>query len=514
MDPKTTELILTALEYAEGHRGKIDDTTILQEEDLVRSLYPTEATKRLWSDEKKWLPRGDSLYDFIVKAEYYGLFPSDYHFRELKGVRNQLLDSASTADVALWARGELLKTDAFIHMARHLKLGRIGRDSLTLRTDTAFGVPEVFTLLGRVRAGEPVRTVLESLEPRHVGYHALREALPRFLDSLDRTPYSYVVFPNPDTIVFRKQLQSRLFENSYINFNTRPADSLERATAIRKAEAARGLTVDGKPGPQLIRSLNNTGLEKLKRIAINLDRYKQLPDSMPERYIWVNLPQFQMRVMEGDSIILESKVIVGQPKTRTPELNSTITNLVTFPQWTVPSSIIFKEMLPKIQQNINYLHKENLMVVDRYDSVIDPATVNWKKLSKTNFPYTLRQRQGDDNSLGVMKFNFRNKFDVYLHDTNARGLFGRGNRALSHGCVRLQKWDSLAQYLIRTDSTRGLKDTLSAWMNRQEKHTMMVPDRLPIFLRYFTATAKEGRISLLEDIYDEDKLLRERYLTK
>ncbi len=154
------------------------------------------------------------------------------------------------------------------------------------------------------------------------------------------------------------------------------------------------------------------------------------------------------------------------------------------------------------------------MVVDRYDSVIDPATVNWKRLSKTNFPYTLRQRQGDDNSLGVMKFNFRNKFDVYLHDTNARGLFGRGNRALSHGCVRVQKWDSLAQYLIRTDSTRGLKDTLAAWMSRQEKHTMMVPERLPIFLRYFTATVKEGRISLLEDIYDEDKLLRERYLSK
>jgi len=514
LTPKTTELILSALDYAENHQGKIDDTIRLREEELVRSLYPAEGTKRLWSDEKKWHDYGDSLYDFLLNAERYGLFPADYHFREIKGVRNRLEDSASISDAALWTRGELMMTDAFIRMARHIKIGRIGRDSLTLRTDTAFGPNEVFTLLGRVRAGEPVRVVMESLEPKHAGYLAIREAIPGFLDSLDRTPYTYVQFPNVDTTVFLKQLQSRLFENSYINFNTRPADSLEMAQAIRKAEAARGLTVDGKPGPQLVRSLNNTGLEKLKRIAINLDRYKQLPDSMPDRYIWVNLPQFQMRVMEGDSAVLESKVIVGQPKTRTPELNSTITNLVTFPQWTVPSSIIFKEMLPKIQQSINYLKKENLMVVDRYDSVIDPATVNWKRLSKTNFPFTLRQRQGDDNSLGVMKFNFRNKFDVYLHDTNARGLFGRGNRALSHGCVRLQKWDSLAQYLIRTDSTRRLKDTLTAWMTRQEKHVMMVPDRLPIFLRYFTATVKEGRISLLEDIYDEDKLLRERYLSK
>lgn len=514
LNPKTNELILSRLDYAEAHQGKIDDTTRLREEGLVRSLYPSEAPKRLWSDEKKWMPHADSLYDFLMNAERYGLFPSDYHFRDIRGVRNKLKDSAFGNDAALWSRGELMLTDAFVHMAHDLKIGRIGRDSLTLRSDTAFGPNEVFTLLGRVRGGEPVREVMESLEPRHAGYLALREALPRFLDSLDRTPYTYVVFPNPDTTAYLKQLQSRLFENSYINFNTRPADSLELAQAIRKAQVARGLTVDGKAGTQLIRSLNNTGLEKLKRIAINMDRYKQLPDSMPERYIWVNLPQFQMRIMDKDSIIMESKVIVGQPKTRTPELNSTITNLVTFPQWTVPSSIIFKEMLPKIQQNIGYLKKENLMVVDRYDSVIDPATVNWKKLSKTNFPYTLRQRQGDDNSLGVMKFNFRNKFDVYLHDTNARGLFARGNRALSHGCVRVQKWDSLAQYLIRTDSTRGLKDTLAAWMTRQEKHTMMVPERLPIYLRYFTATVKEGRISLLEDIYDEDKLLRERYLSK
>jgi murein L,D-transpeptidase YcbB/YkuD len=514
LNPRTSEQVLSVLDYAEAHGGLVDDSIRLTEYELVRSLYPVDAPKRLWSEEKRWLERGDSLYAFLVGAENYGLFPSEYHFRELKTLRKKLQDTAARQDAALWSRGELMVTDAFLHMARHLKLGRIGRDSVTLRTDSTFDAALARALTDRVVQGEPVRTVLESLEPRHSGYLALRAALPGFLDSLDRTPYTYVVFPQGDTLNFLKQLQARLFESSYITFNTRPADSSELSSAIRKAQVARGLTIDGKPGPQLVRSLNNTGMERLKRIAINLDRYKQLPDSMPDRYIWVNLPQYTLWIMEGDSSVLESKVIVGQPKTRTPVLTSTVTNFVTFPQWTVPSSIIFKEMLPRIQKDIGYLRKENLMVVDRYDSVIDPATVNWARLSKTNFPYTIRQRQGDDNSLGVMKFNFRNKFDVYLHDTNARSLFARSIRALSHGCVRLQKWDSLSHYLVRSDSTRAIRDSVTSWLKRGEKHQVSVPDRLPIYLRYFTTLVSDGRIRLIEDIYGDDKLLRERYLTK
>jgi murein L,D-transpeptidase YcbB/YkuD len=106
-----------------------------------------------------------------------------------------------------------------------------------------------------------------------------------------------------------------------------------------------------------------------------------------------------MKVIDSGEIILESKVIVGQPRTRTPVLHSAGVNFITYPQWTVPYSIIFKEMLPKIQKDVEYLEKEKLMVVDKYDSVIDPHTIDWSKLDKKHFPYLLRQRQGDDNSL-------------------------------------------------------------------------------------------------------------------
>ena len=100
------------------------------------------------------------------------------------------------------------------------------------------------------------------------------------------------------------------------------------------------------------------------------------------------------------------------------------------------------------------------MVVDKNDSVLYPSTINWAKLSKTKFPYLIRQREGDDNSLGVLKFNFRNKYAVYLHDTNARWLFSKSDRALSHGCVRVQDWQHLANFLVRNDSVKYSPDTL------------------------------------------------------
>ncbi len=514
INPRAVEMIQSALVYAAANAGKVDDSLMLSEPAFVAAQYSGDNASRLWSDKKQWLVKADSMFNFIENAYRYGLFPGDYHYPQLKRLKAALLDSASQSDAGLWARSELILTDAFIHMARHIKLGRLQRDSVSLRKDTLFDAPIVSNLMEQVKAGRPPKVILEDLEPKHPEYLAIRHLLPAYLDSLDKTHYTYVDFPKKDSLVFVRQLQKRLFESSFILFNSRAADSTELKAAIIKAQEVFNLTTDGKAGPMLVKALNNTGWENFKRIAINLDRYKQLPDTMPQRYLWVNLPAFRLRVYDSGQVIMESRVIVGQPKTRTPVLTSEVTNFITYPQWTVPMSIIFKEMLPRIQKNIGYLAKENLMVVDRYDSVIDPATIDWSRLHKKFFPYLIRQREGDDNSLGLMKFNFRNKYDVYLHDTNARSLFMRNNRALSHGCVRVQQWSSLAAFLVKQDSIRYHPDTLSAWITRAEKHTVPVKIRTPVYLRYFTAEPTEAGIVLFDDIYEDDKLLRNRYFTQ
>jgi murein L,D-transpeptidase YcbB/YkuD len=171
-------------------------------------------------------------------------------------------------------------------------------------------------------------------------------------------------------------------------------------------------------------------------------------------------------------------------------------------------------MLPAIQKDTNYLNKQNLMVVDKNDSVIPPSKIKWSKLSKTYFPYQIRQRQGDDNSLGVLKFNFRNKYSVYLHDTNARWLFSKSMRALSHGCVRVQNWQDLAHFLVRNDTVRYSADTLASWIVRQEKHVVTGFRKVPLFIRYFTCEGKNGRLKFYDDIYAEDKMLTEKYFSR
>ncbi len=239
-----------------------------------------------------------------------------------------------------------------------------------------------------------------------------------------------------------------------------------------------------------------------------------MPDTLPPIYVWVNIPSYYLTLIDNDSVVLQSRVIVGAAKTRTPELQSEISNFITYPQWTVPYSIIFKEMLPQIQKDTNYLKKQNLMVVDKNDSVIPPSKINWSKLSKNKFPYLIKQRQGDDNSLGVLKFNFRNKYAVYLHDTNARWLFSKSSRALSHGCIRVQDWEELAHFLVRNDSIKYHPDTLTSWIVREEKHVVSGFNRVPLFIRYFTCEGKNGRVKFYEDVYAEDKILAEKYFSK
>ena len=135
-------------------------------------------------------------------------------------------------------------------------------------------------------------------------------------------------------------------------------------------------------------------------------------------------------------------------------------------------------------------------------------------------PYKVVQGSGDDNALGILKFNFPNKYSVYLHDTNQRYLFKNAKRALSHGCVRVQDWEKLTYYISALDSVnyesdpkRVVSDSIKVWLERKEKHIVRVKTRLPVYFRYFTAAGKNGKLFFFDDIYHEDKMAREAYFS-
>ncbi len=512
MEEHVSDDLKSILEAALQNKGQLNDTIRLAYANLADSFYAARNFEPVWSDHSRFLSVEDSLFSFISHSKEYGLFPTDYHFRALSFIHRVInADSIARKNAVIWARMDILLTDAFFKLVKDIKRGRLDYDSVTLRADSVLH-DSLFlqTLSGSLQAGS-VAAQFHALEPIHPGYDSIRAYLGNFLTIAHFKPYTYLVYPYQDSLLFYASLKKRLRETGIPFADSSLADTTTLAAAIRKYQQSQGLKTTGKVSDQMVGKLNNTDWERFKRIAINLDRYKLLPDSLPHHYVWVNLPSFPMQVYDNDTLVFESRVIVGAPKTRTPLLTSEISNFITFPQWTVPYSIIFKEMLPKIQKNIEFLNKENLMVVDANDNVIDPKLVNWAKLSKNHFPYLLKQRQGDDNSLGVIKFNFRNKYSVYLHDTNVRSKFAQSFRAISHGCVRVKEWEKMARFLVRNDTLRYSPDTLKAWISRQEKHVVTNFPRMPVFIRYFTVEGKDEKIKFFDDIYGEDRILQERY---
>jgi murein L,D-transpeptidase YcbB/YkuD len=493
----------------------INDSTLLKYLPLIKNVYEKNNFTSIWSADGKWNSIGDSLNEFIRGSMIYGLFPTDYHLQAIKGIQHQVeTDSLSKKDAALWSRADVLLTDAFLHAAADLKRGRLPYDSLS-RKDTVINLDSIYLdALGKVVQSKGISGALQSLEPNLPAYQELKAGVKDYLDSVEFKQYTYLDYPYTDSTQFFNILKARLYEEKIFDSLPEVMDTTAFKKAIGKYQAAKKLKVTGRINENTVKSLNDTDWERFKRIAISLDKYKLMPDTVPPIYVWVNLPSYHLKVIECDTLVMDSRVIVGAVKTRTPELHSEISNFITYPQWTVPFSIVFKEMLPAIQKDVAYLEKQNLIVVDKNDSVLDPEKIDWSKLSKKKFPYLIKQREGDDNSLGVLKFNFRNKYAVYMHDTNARWMFQKSLRALSHGCVRVQDWRGLAHFLVRNDTVKYSLDTLASWIVREEKHVVSGFKKVPLFIKYFTCEGAYGKVKFYDDIYGEDKILAEKYFSK
>lgn len=514
--------IEAVLAYALQHNGKIDDSTRLQMAAVVNAFYGQREFDKAWCRKKTWQPMADSLYGVIEKAELQGLFPKDYHFTQLKGIKNTVIkDSLKKVGEALWTKAELLLTDGLMRLMQDLKQGRLQADSLGLYKKA--GMAEQFFIKNAnlILEQKKLTPLLESLQPKHYGYRELKKGIRLFLDSMDRRTYTYVNYPykdSTDSLRFVKTLQKRLNESGCMEMTSKRPDSAMLLAGVKKYQQQKGIKADGKINAALMRAINTNDAERFKRIAITLDRYKQLPEKMPERYIWVNLPGYYLEVWDHDTLVMQSKTIVGKAATRTPELTSTITDMVTYPTWTVPTSIIAKEMLPGLKRNPNYLARRGYKLLNGKGQPINAASINWAKYSK-GIPYRIQQGSGDGNALGIFKFNFNNPFSVYLHDTNQRYLFKNGSRALSHGCVRVQDWEKLAYYIARTDSVLAKPmdsleyntDSIKHWLAAKSNRRMDVKVKVDLFIKYFGCEGQGGKVKFHEDIYGEDKTLREKY---
>ena len=519
MQSRVTELIQNTINAANDN-GKLDDTVFLSEPRIASLLYKKNDFVPAWCSKEEWLPSGDSLYHFIEIARLCGLFPEDYHLKELTVIRTKFFNDTAAKndrkDAMLWSKADIMLTDAFVQIIKDVKLGRLPQDSISMRKDSVLSDEFYQEKFSQLQQSGSLVQIIQSLEPKHKGYQLLKQGVQKFLDSADYRQFTIVPFPEKDAVKFKKALQKRLYEGNFIAFDSVAADSSQLAAAIKLFQKKKGIAADGRPGEGTIRMLNVNDREKFIRIAISMDKYKMLPEKMPSKYIWVNTSANYLKLMEGDSVKLFSKVICGKPKTRTPLLTSNITELITYPQWVPPQSIVTKEILPAVKKNPGYLSRKGFSLLDFKGNEVDPYSVDWAKYNKT-IPYRVVQGSGDANALGIMKFVFSNKYSVYLHDTNQRYLFANAMRSLSHGCVRVQEWEKLALYIIRNDSLNAAGDnytkidSLRTWLQKKQKKSIPVRYKIPVYIRYFTCEGQKGGIIFYDDIYNEDKFLREKY---
>jgi len=511
--------IKTLFDNQKEPKTSIEDSSLLTTPNETIAAYKDANYEPLWIKDEGLTNNGQTLINFIRNVRSYGLIPEAYNLQKITSQYNKLqLDSLwenERKNPKNWARIDILLTDAFLSITRNLDRGYIPLDSLS--KDATYSAAKYKEALINTRKTDNLLQILESFEPKSKSYQDLKKLLPNFLSAADFSKkYTFIDYPITNKNKFVAQIIKRSKEENLLPNDVTNLDSIELSNLVKRIQEKKNLEIDGKYGRQLILALNNTDSEKFLKIVINMDRLRRNREEYPNRYLWVNLPSFYLQVFENGETKIESKVIIGKPNTRTPLITSKINQITTYPTWTIPTSIISKEILPNIKKNNNYLNRKGYSIFDASGQKVNPDSVNWSSYEK-GIPFKVVQPGGDANSLGIMKFNFPNKYSVYLHDTNQRSLFNNSFRSLSHGCVRVQNWDSLYQYIILSDkrandddiaSNGVLVDSVKTWLNAKKRRTVSIVNELPIYIRYYTAASKNGKIEFYEDVYGEDNKIR------
>lgn len=279
--------------------------------------------------------------------------------------------------------------------------------------------------------------------------------------------------------------------------------------AVKNFQDRHGLAVDGAIGPSMIAAMNVPVSSRIQQIMINMERCRWVPVQLKGDYLAVNIPAYKLFVYEDDSLAWDCNVVVGSVNNQSVIFNGNMNTIVFSPYWNIPASIVAKETLPAVKRNRAYLASHNMEVVSG-SGVVNPSSIDWGKYSGYNFPYTIRQKPGPNNSLGRVKFLFPNNYSIYLHDTPAKSLFEEPSRAFSHGCIRVAEPKRLAEHLLRNDTTWN-SEKIETAMSKNKETTVKLATPVPVFIAYFTSWVdRQGRLNFRNDVYGHDKRLAKK----
>ncbi|WP_033576246.1 L,D-transpeptidase [Dickeya chrysanthemi] len=368
---------------------------------------------------------------------------------------------------------------------------------------------------------------IASLAPRHSQYEKMHTALKNMLT--DNRPWPKLVLadslrpgdesnalPVLQEILLRTGMLSQdsaampLFNDATAAGNTASLRyDGEMVEAVKRFQHSQGLQDDGVIGKRTRDWLNVSSQMRAALLALNIQRLRLVPDKVSSGIV-VNIPNYSLSYYQNGAEILSSRVIVGQPKRKTPLMSSSLSNVVMNPPWNVPTTLTRQDIIPKVIQDPGYLQRHGYTVLSGWtDSAqpIDPSMIDWPMMSAGNFPYRLRQAPGDSNSLGRYKFNMPNTDSIYLHDTPNHNLFQKDIRALSSGCVRVNKASELAALLLQDAGWNNAR--ISSTLEQGNTTYVAVRQRVPVNFYYLTAwVADDGKPQFRTDIYNYDDTVK------
>lgn len=348
---------------------------------------------------------------------------------------------------------------------------------------------------------------LTDLTPRHLQYTGLRDALAKYKDIEQRggwpvVPTQLKLKPGQQNaavpLIARRLAVTGDYAATPNEQDTTYGPELQEA--LKRFQRRHGLEPDGTVSAATVAQMNVPVAHRLHQLTLNLERWRWLPSDLGERHILVNIPEYRLEVWDHGKVPVSMRVVVGKKDTPTPIFNDTMTHVVFAPYWNVPTGIVKNETVPRALRDPAFLERTNMEVLDKDGNIVDPSSIDMEHAGG----YRFRQRPGASNSLGLVKFMFPNQYNVYLHDTPADSLFARATRSFSHGCVRLEQPDKLAQYVL-ADQPAWTPQRIEQAMRGGQETTTKLSQPLPVYLGYWTArVSADGILQFRDDLYGID----------
>ena len=496
-----------------AERPVADNLPSLINQHLQNEAFPQRSSlAQLYEDSHfapLWVRSPDHLKDLKQAAEDAaaqgidsGVLVDLLEGTDKKSLANQSGESIAMKDIALGKEALVLAQALRLGVLQTKQMG----DSWHMTVDTFDPLPDLAAAL----KGNKVKAYFTDLQPPEEQYRTLIKALAAYQDlaakggwpTLDSA--TEIKLGKPDER--NAALRQRLVAEGYLK--NPDADDATLMDAVKAFQTRNGLEPDGRLGKDTVAAMNVSADERVGQIAANLERWRHTPRDRGDKYIAVNTAATTLAVMNKGEPGLKLNVITGDRHHGTPILNVRITGVTLNPRWEIPYSIATKEILPKLQKNPNYLVDNNMVIVDGPAAGTQGEGIDWAQYSRKGFPMRFRQKAGDDNSLGLVKFQMQNEWNIYLHDTPGRKAFAKFERHLSHGCVRVDQPATLAENVL-TGTGEWTEESIKAQIDKGRTETIALKTPLPVYIFYWTAFGENGTVAFRNDIYKRDHEIAE-----